>query len=151
MSAKSIIGYVSGIGHTFDELLSKGVIQDVEKEKTDPESDEFFILLENKGVELTFHEGSGVLQLVVVTLSSDTPDIAEYSGSLPDPLRPNMNQTDVRATYGPPVSSKAPYKLPILGLQGGIDIYHLPDFGNIKIAFYYTADSRVNSINFSSY
>lgn len=150
MSTESITSYVAAIGRSYSDLVAEGVIPADEPEKTDPDSETFFIMVEGGGVELSFSEVSQQLEKVVIRLLSTRPNTVAFAGDLPEPFSRISSEDDVRREFGTPAESKGPVKLPVpLGSVGGWDSYPFAGELRLRLTFQYTPDMRVSHIFFA--
>ncbi|WP_417703348.1 DUF6392 family protein [Pseudomonas sp.] len=152
MDALTINRWVGGLGSTYDELVTKGVVPDqLLKPMFDTRENEELLQSPAPGVKLWFWAETKCLEKVMITL---IPTVSQpvYTGSLPAPFTLSMDQKYVRAALGEPMVSKKPVKLPGgLGMRGGSDTYYL-DQGthpNIKVTLSYLESLAVNNISFT--
>lgn len=142
--------YVKAIGQTHSALLAKGTIPGTTLRSVYEGRDLKTLTIE-PGLDLEFSADSLQLQHVFVGLLKTTPSTTAFTGELPPPLKHRMSQTDVRATFGEPMLSKAPRKMPQpMGAVGGIDAYSLDPaaFGRTQVVFQYTAAGEVHTVHF---
>ena len=70
-------------------------------------------------------------------------------GTLPYELKNHMNQGWIISKFGMPLESRAPFKVPVLGMTGGHDIYRLPGIlKNTKVVFKYNLEMEVEMVVF---
>ncbi|MEE4814765.1 DUF6392 family protein [Pseudomonas alliivorans] len=139
---------VKGIGKSYSQLLAEGTIPAKSLQCLFKSDDEPYLSIEN-GLSLSFSEWK-ILQHVYVTLLKTVDGTKEYKGPLPEPLIKQINQSWVRERFGPPVDSKEPVTLPVLGNKGGWDAYNLDAkiYGPVLMIFQYTESLTVNVIHF---
>jgi len=152
MDAITINRWVGGLGRTYNELLTEGVIPDHPlKPMFDTRDNEDLLLNPAPGVKLWFGVESKRLEKVMITLIQ-TVGQPVYTGDLPAPFTLKMDQRSVRQFLGEPIESKQPVELPGgLGVRGGSDTYY-PDQQanpNTKVTLGYLENLVVNNISFS--
>ena len=152
MDAATISRWVGCIGRPYDELINRDVIPDFSlKPLFDTSDNEDLIQNPAKGVKLWFRAETKRLEQVMIILIQ-TVGQPIYTGELPEPFTLQMNQRSVRNSFGIPIESKPPFKLPGgMGMRGGSDIYYLnkDTHPNIMVTFSYLEDLTVNNICFS--
>lgn len=152
MKAMTLIKLVDGLGQTYDGLIAEGLIPPKQL-KPLLDTPDNIDLIQNPvpGVKLWFRKETGKLEKVMVTLIQ-TVGQKVYTGELPLPFKPGMNQSMVRRLLGAPVSSREPAKLPAgLGVRGGSDTFNLDAHRhpNTQVTLGYLENTEVNNICFS--
>lgn len=150
MDAKTIERWISNLGRPYGTLVAEGVIPNLPLKELYKGRDWLDIEPED-GLELSFWAGTKCLETLYITLLKTTPSTVEYKGELPKPFAPVMAQSGVRATFGEPIESKGPMKLPNIGMVGGFDAYTLDPatHPNMKVSFQYTITMQVKTLVFS--
>ena len=149
MSAAMIDDLVKSLGRTYSELIASGMYLPGGPPKGMFDGDETSYMSPAPGIDLGFsankHLGS-----VYIYLHKTSNDGPAYEGSLPYQLQRQMDQAWVRSHYGEPLESKAPFRMPVLGMTGGWDAYRLPNTAkNIETVFQYNPELEVKGVVFS--
>ncbi len=149
MDAKIIEEWIRNIGQTYDTLVSKGLISQPLQELY--EGRDWLDIEPVTGLELSFWAETKRFERLFISLISAVDGVPPYRGELPRPLLPEMNQSQVRASFGTPLESKGIAKLPMNTVLGGFDAYKLDPatHPNMKISFQYTASLQVKTLVFS--
>lgn len=150
MSATNIETLVSCLGQTYGTMLSRGVVSNQPLSEL-YKGRERLALKVTDGIELSFFADSKVLERVLITLEASMPGVAVYNGELPKPFAKSMTQAGVRATFGNPVESRGPIKMPKpLGQTGGWDAYPLDTnrATGVRVIFSYSASLLVQTLAF---
>lgn len=150
MSAAKIETLVSCLGQTYEAMLSRGVVSNQPLSEL-YKGRERLALKVADGVELSFFANSKVLERVLITLEASMPGVAVYDGELPKPFAKSMTQAGVRTTFGSPVESRGPIKMPKpLGQTGGWDTYPLDtnNVGGARVIFSYSSALLVQTLAF---
>lgn len=102
-------------------------------------------------MELSFWAETKCLETIHIVLLKTMEGMTEYKGELPRPFAPVMVQSGVRATFGEPIESKGPTKLPLNTMIGGWDAYRLDPatHPNIKVIFTYAETMQVKTLTFT--
>ncbi|EZI30104.1 DUF6392 family protein [Pseudomonas extremaustralis] len=146
MNAAMIDDLVKSLGRTYPELIASGMYLPGGPPKGMFEGDEQSSISPAPGIDLGF-SASQHLESLYIYLHKVSDTGSAYAGSLPYRLQRRMNQAWVRSHYGEPLASKAPFKMPVLGMTGGWDTYHLPSTAkNIETVFQYNAEMEVKVV-----
>lgn len=151
MDAVTINRLARGLGRTYEELLSEGVIQGIPVPLCSEGMNEDLILKPAPGIELWFWAESKRLERVVITLATLVEGDPLYTDELPTPFTHKMDQESVRALLGAPYQSKGPVKLPPpIGVTGGWDAYRLTQtfHPNAEIVVQYLGDKSAAGLAF---
>lgn len=152
MDAMTINRLVRGLGRTYSDLISEGLLREgglVPLFKVGENED--FIHKPAPGIELWFWAETKKLERIVITLSTLIGGDPIYTGELPTPFSRHMNQAGVRALLGEPYLSKGPAKLPPpIGVTGGWDAYRLGKtvHPNAEVAIQFLGDKSASSLVF---
>ncbi|MGY2291840.1 DUF6392 family protein [Pseudomonas sp. SDO528_S397] len=146
MNAAMIDDLIKSLGRTYAELVASGMYLPNGPPKNMFEGDETSSMSPAPGLELGF-SASQHLESLYIYLHTTPKEYPAYDGNLPYALQRRMNQAGVRSRYGEPSASKQPFKMPVLGMTGSWDTYHLPNTAkNIETVFQYNADMEVDSV-----
>ncbi|KWT11714.1 DUF6392 family protein [Pseudomonas tremae] len=151
MSALMIETWISNLGRTYGELVSKSLVHDDGLIELFPGIDELY-LEPQLGLSMSFWAETERLESICITLLKSTPSTVAYTGELPAPYRQLTHQTTVRALLGEPLESSGPVKLPEpMGITGGWEYYSLsPEtYPNTRLQIQYLESMDVNAIVFS--
>ncbi|QZI69746.1 DUF6392 family protein [Pseudomonas protegens] len=146
MNAAMIDDLVKSLGRTYSEMMSSGMYLPGGPPKGMFDGDQTSSMSPASGIEMGFSNNTRFESLYIYlhTTSDDEP---VYEGGLPYQLQRRMSQVWVRSHYGKPVESKAPFKMPVLGMTGGWDTYHLPGTAkNIRTVFQYNLEAEVDGL-----
>ena len=150
MNAAKIEALVNCLGQTYEVMFSRSVVSNQPLSEL-YKGRERLALKVTDGIELSFFADSKVLERVLITLEPSMPGVAVYNGELPKPFAKSMTQAGVRATFGNPVESRGPIKLPKpLGQTGGWDAYLLDinSGGGTRVVFSYSVPLLVQTLAF---
>ncbi|MBT2375779.1 DUF6392 family protein [Pseudomonas fluorescens] len=148
MNAAMIDDLVKALGLTYRELIASGMYLPDGPPKVMFEGDESGFMSPAPGIDLSF-SADQQLECLYIYLHKVPHEDPTYEGSLPYQLQRRMNQSWVRSQYGESLASKAPFKMPVLGMTGGWDIYHLPGTAkNIVTVFQYNVEMEVDGVVF---
>ncbi|ROL89305.1 DUF6392 family protein [Pseudomonas chlororaphis] len=148
MNAAMIDDLIKNMGKTYSELIASGMYLPGGPPKGMFEGDESSFMSPAAGIDLGF-SGTQLFDSLAIYLHKTSDDDSVYENGLPYQLQRRMNQAWVRSHYGEPLESKAPFKMPVLGMTGGWDTYHLPGTAkNITAVFQYNTEMNVEGIAF---
>ncbi|WP_162095402.1 DUF6392 family protein [Pseudomonas chlororaphis] len=148
MNAAMIDDLIKNIGRTYSELISSGMYLPGGPPKGMFEGDETSFMSPAAGIDLGFSSTQHFDSLSIY-LHKTSDDDSVYENGLPYQLQRRMNQAWVRSHYGEPLESKAPFKMPVLGMTGGWDTYQLPGTAkNIRTVFQYNMNMEVEGVVF---
>lgn len=148
MNAAMIDDLIKSMGSTYSELIASGMYLPGGPPKGMFAGDETSSMSPASGIDLGFSANQHFesLQIYLHKTSDENP---VYESGLPYKLRHRMSQNWVRSHYGKPLESKAPFKMPVLGMIGGWDTYHLPGTAkNIETVFQYDIEMNVEGVMF---
>ncbi|WP_095067343.1 DUF6392 family protein [Pseudomonas sp. Irchel 3A18] len=150
MSAAKIQTLVNCLGQTYENMLSRDIASNKPLSEL-YKGRERLALKVTDGIELSFFADSKVLERVLITLEASMPGVTVYNGELPSPFAKSMTQADVRTTFGDPVESRGPIKMPKpLGQTGGWDAYPLDTNSGpgTRVVFSYSPSLLVQTLAF---
>lgn len=152
MDAVTINRLVRGLGRTYSELLTDGLLHEGALAPLFKEGEnEDLIQKPAPGIELWFWAETKKLERIVITLSTLIEGDPIYTGELPAPFTHRMDQAGVRALLGEPYRSKGPAKLPPpIGVTGGWDAYRLGKtvHSNAEVAIQFLGDKSASGLAF---
>lgn len=150
MDATTIALWIKSLGRPYESLVSEGVIPNMPLQELYKGRDWLDIEPED-GVELSFSADSKRLETLYITLVKAVEGQSVYRGKVPLPLALSMSQADVKASFGVPLESKGPTKLPLNRKTGGWDAYELEPsvYPNAKLIFKYAENYQVNTLVFT--
>ena len=151
MDAEIIQRWIRNLGRTYDALVADGTIPN--RPLTELyEGRDWLTLHVEDGIELSFWSETKRFETLYIGLLKSTPSTTVYGGELPKPFVPGMTRSSVYASFGEPMESKGPIKMPApLGQTGGWDAYRLDPATqpNRKVVFQYTQSLTVKTLVFS--
>ncbi|PAU53186.1 hypothetical protein BZL41_23765 [Pseudomonas sp. PIC25] len=151
MDAATIEHWIKNLGRSYDALVADGVVPSQPLQEL-YEGRERVCIEPEPGLELSFWAETRRFETLFITLFKTTPSTVEYKGELPKPFSPVMAKTGVHATFGEPMASKGPVKMPQpMGMTGGWDAYRLDPgtYPNTKVIFKYTSALMVDTLVFT--
>jgi hypothetical protein len=150
MDAKTIERWIKSIGRPYDALVAEGVIPNQPLTELYKGRD-WLTVKPGNGLELSFWAENRCLETFHIVLLKTMEGMTEYKGELPKPFVPVMAQSGVRTTFGEPMESKGPTKLPLNTMIGGWDAYRLDPatHPNTKLIFTYAETMQVKTLTFT--
>ncbi|WP_124302329.1 DUF6392 family protein [Pseudomonas chlororaphis] len=149
MNAAMIDDLVKSLGLTYSEMITSGMYLPGESPKGMFEDVDTVAMWPEAGIELEFWASTQRFEALYISLQKSFPEESIYKGSLPYQLIPRMNQDWVRSQFGSPLESGAPYRIPVLGMTGGWDVYRLPGVPkSTQVAFKYNVEMDVEMVVF---
>jgi len=149
MNAAMIDDLVKSLGRTYPELIASGMYLPGGPPRGIFEDSDTRSMSLAPGIELEFSASTQRFEALYISLLELFPGKPTYKGGLPYELKSRMTQNSVNLSYGEPLESKAPYKMPVLGMTGGWDAYRFPNMPkNMKMMFRYNADMEVYGVVF---
>ncbi|AZD08627.1 hypothetical protein C4K26_3224 [Pseudomonas chlororaphis] len=149
MSATMIDDLVKSLGLTYPEMIVSGMYLPGEPPKGMFEEVDTMAMWPEAGIELEFWANTQRFETLYISLQKSFPEESIYKGSLPYQLMPRMSQDWIRSQFGSPLESGAPYRIPVLGMTGGWDVYRLPGVPkNTQVAFKYNVEMDVEMVVF---
>lgn len=150
MDVVMINNLVAGFGRHYEILVAEGAIPDVPLSELYTGRD-WLTLKPGKGLELLFWAQTKRLETLNIVLLPTMEGMTSYEGELPAPFLSVMDQSSVRAAFGPPMASKGFTRLPLNTAIGGWDAYLL-DPGtapNTKLILTYADTLQVKTLTFT--
>ncbi|AZD79817.1 hypothetical protein C4K15_3250 [Pseudomonas chlororaphis subsp. aurantiaca] len=149
MNAAMIDDLVKSLGLTYSEMITSGMYLPGESPKGMFEDVDTVAMWPEAGIELEFWASTQRFEALYISLQKSFPEESIYKGSLPYQLIPRMSQDWVRSQFGSPLESGAPYRIPVLGMTGGWDVYRLPGVPkSTQVAFKYNVEMDVEMVVF---
>lgn len=150
MDAAIIERWIKSIGRSYDVLIAEGVIPNQPLTELYKGRD-WLTLKPGGGLELSFWTETKSLETFHIVLLKTMEGMTEYKGELPKPFAEVMFQSGVRATFGQPMESQGPTKLPLNTMIGGWDAYRLDPaaYPNTKLIFIYAETMQVKTLTFT--
>ncbi|OLF53837.1 pyocin immunity protein [Pseudomonas chlororaphis] len=149
MNAAMIDDLVKCLGRSYSEMIATGMYLPGEPPKGMFEDVDTMAMWPMAGIELEFWASTQRFEALYISLQKSFPEESIYKGNLPYQLIPRMNQDWVRSRFGPPLESGAPYRIPVLGMTGGWDIYRIPGIPkSTQIVFKYNIEMNVEMVVF---
>ncbi|WP_443190826.1 DUF6392 family protein [Pseudomonas indica] len=150
MDAATITRWIKNLGRPYDTLVTEGIIPNLPLQELYKGRD-WLDIEPASGLELSFRAKTKHLETLFVILAKTVDGQSVYRGELPLPFALKMDQASVRATFGPPMESKGPIKLPLNTKTGGWDAYRLDSamHPNAKLIFKYAENMAVNTLVFT--
>lgn len=150
MNAATITRWIKNLGRPYDALVAEGLIPNQPLTELYKGRD-WLTLKPGNGLELSFWAETKRFERLFITLIQTVEDQTVYRGELPQPFALEMGQAGVRRTFGLPMESSGPRKIPNIGVVGGHDAYTLNEetHPNARVFFQYTEDMRVKTLFFT--
>jgi hypothetical protein len=150
MDAQTITHWVKNLGRHYEILVTEGAIPDAPLSELYTGRD-WLTLKPGKGLELLFWAQTKRLETLNIVLLTTMEGMTSYEGELPEPFLPVMDQSSVRAAFGPPMASKGFTRLPLNTAIGGWDAYLLdPGMApNTKLILTYADTMQVKTLTFT--
>lgn len=150
MDAVTITRWIKHLGRPYDSLVAEGIIPSLPLQELYKGRD-WHDIEPGDGLELSFWAETKRFERLFITLIQTVEDQTVYRGELPQPFALEMDQAGVRRTFGPPMESSGPRKIPNIGMVGGHDAYTLNEetHPNARVFFQYTEDMRVKTLFFT--
>ena len=149
MNAVMIEGLVKSLGRTYPEMVASGLYLPGGPPKGMFDDSDTLSMMTAPGVELGFWASNKRFEKTFISLLESFEGESLYKGMLPYELKGYMSQGWVISRFGTPLESRAPLKVPVLGMTGGHDIYRLPGrLKNTKVVFKYNLEMEVDMVVF---
>ncbi|EMM5100990.1 DUF6392 family protein [Pseudomonas aeruginosa] len=150
MDAATITRWIKHLGRPYDALVNEGIIPSLPLQELYKGRD-WLDIEPGDGLELSFWAETKRFERLFITLIKTVEDQTVYRGDLPQPFALEMDQAGVRSTFGPPMESSGPRKIPNIGMVGGHDAYtlNMETHPNARVFFQYTVDMRVKTLFFT--
>lgn len=147
MNAATIERWIKNLGRPYDSLVAEGIIPNMPLQELYKGRD-WIDIEPADGLELSFWAETKRFERIFITLLSTVEGATEYKGDLPRPFAAVMSQSAVRASFGEPMESQGPTKLPLNTMVGGFDTYLLDPVThpNMKVSFQYTIIMQVKTV-----
>ncbi len=126
MNAVMIEGLVKSLGRTYPEMVASGLYLPDGPPKGMFDDSDTLSMMTAPGIELGFWASNKRFEKIFISLLESFEGESLYKGILPYELKSYMNQGWIISKFGTPLESRAPFKVPVLGMTGGHDIYRLP-------------------------
>ncbi len=149
MNAAMIGNFVKSLGRTYSEMVAAGLYLPGGPPIGMFEDSDTLSMMTAPGVELGFLASNKQFEKIFISLLESFEGETFYKGTLPYELKSYMNQGWIISKFGTPLESRAPFKVPVLGMTGGHDIYCLPGMlKNTKVVFKYNLEMEVEMVVF---
>ncbi|WP_045882961.1 DUF6392 family protein [Pseudomonas chlororaphis] len=149
MNAAMIDDLVKSLGRTYPEMIASGMYLPGEPPRGMFEDVDTIAMWPGAGIELEFWASTQRFEALYISLQKSFPEESIYKGILPYQLISKMSRDWVRSRFGPPLESGAPYRIPVLGMTGGWDVYRLPGIPkSTQVAFKYNVEMDVEMVVF---
>ena len=126
MNAAMIDDLVKSLGRTYPEMVASGLYLPGGPPIGMFDDSDTLSMMTTPGVELGFWANNKRFEKFFISLLESFEGESLYKGTLPYELKSYMNQGWIISKFGTPLESRAPFKVPVLGMTGGHDIYRLP-------------------------
>lgn len=131
MNAAMIDDLVKCLGMSYSEMVASGLYLPGGPPKGMFDDSDTLSMVTAPGVELGFLASNERFEVLFISLLESVEGEELYTEGLPYGLKTRMSKQWVIAKFGEPLESKAPFKVPVLGMTGGYDTYGLP--GMLKV------------------
>ena len=149
MNAVMIEGLVKSLGRTYPEMVASGLYLPDGPPKGMFDDSDTLSMMTAPGIELGFWASNKRFEKIFISLLESFEGESLYKGILPYELKSYMSQGWIVSKFGTPLESRAPFKVPVLGMTGGHDIYRLPGrLKNTKVVFKYNLEMEVDMVVF---
>lgn len=120
MNANVIEIWVKSLGKGHGILVENRLLPDLPLQELYP-GRELLHIEPEPGLALSFWAESKRFETLFITLIATTPPTIGYKGELPMPFVHTMTQSGVRSSFGEPMASKGPARMPKpMGATGGV-------------------------------
>ena len=149
MNAAMIDDLVKSLGRTYPEMVASGLYLPGGPPIGMFDDSDTLSMMTAPGVELGFWASNKRFEKIFISLLESFEGESLYKGILPYEIKSYMNQGWIISKFGMPLESRAPFKVPVLGMTGGHDIYRLPGIlKNTKVVFKYNLEMEVEMVVF---
>ncbi|NNA09329.1 pyocin immunity protein [Pseudomonas lundensis] len=149
MNAAMIDDLVKSLGRTYPEMVASGLYLPGGPPIGMFDDSDTLSMMTAPGVELGFWASNKRFEKFFISLLESFEGESLYKGALPYELKSYMNQGWIISKFGTPLESRAPFKVPVIGMTGGHDIYRLPEMlKNTKVVFKYNLEMEVEMVVF---